>query len=389
MKVRLGDVGKIITGSTPKTSDSNNYDSNDIPFIKPSDISDDEICSITKSEYYISEKAREKARILPPGCILISCIGIVGKVGINKTECSFNQQINAIIPSEHLCDTKYVSYAIKFLEPQLQAKANAAVVPILNKSQFSDIQIALPSLEEQRHIAAVLDKVSEPISKRKAQLDKLDELVKSRFVEMFGDVKGNPHMWEKSTIGETIQTIESGWSGNGKQREKKAGEIAVLKVSAVTKGYFIPSECKVLDDQMKIEKYIFPHRGDLLFSRANTREMVGATAVINQDYPELILPDKLWRIRFSDKANVIYMKFVLSSKAIREEFSANSTGTSGSMYNVSMDKFKRITIPLPPKENQILFANYVEQIEKLKVSVQKSLDQLETLKKALMQKYFG
>lgn len=261
--------------------------------------------------------------------------------------------------------------------------------PQIVRKALENVEIKYPLLTEQRHIAAVLDKVSELISKRKAQLDKLDELVKSRFVEMFGDVKGNPHMWEKSTIGETIQTIESGWSGNGKQREKKAGEIAVLKVSAVTKGYFIPSECKVPDDQMKIEKYIFPHRGDLLFSRANTREMVGATAVINQDYPELILPDKLWRIRFSDKANVIYMKFVLSSKAIREEFSANSTGTSGSMYNVSMDKFKRITIPLPPKENQILFANYVEQIEKLKVSVQKSLDQLETLKKALMQKYFG
>ena len=95
--------------------------------------------------------------------------------------------------------------------------------------------------------------------------------------------------WLIVEIGSVIKSIDSGWSGNGKQREKKAGEIAVLKVSAVTKGYFIPEECKVLDDQENIKKYVSPQKGDLLFSRANTKEMVGATAIIREDYPELIL----------------------------------------------------------------------------------------------------
>lgn len=171
------------------------------------------------------------------------------------------------------------------------------------------------------------------------------------------------------TVGDIVASCEAGWSGNGTQRVKRDGEIAVLKVSAVTKGYFIPEECKVLDDQDSIKKYVYPQAGDLLFSRANTREMVGATAVIPEDYPEHILPDKLWKIRFIAKANVWYMKYVLSSESIRSIFSTVSTGTSGSMFNVSMDKFKSIKIPLPPLEIQQQFANFVVRTNKSKFNV--------------------
>lgn len=138
-------------------------------------------------------------------------------------------------------------------------------------------------------------------------------------------------------------------------------------MSAVTKGYFRPEECKVLDDQKNIKKYVYPEKGDLLFSRANTREMVGATAIIKRNYPELILPDKLWKIRFISITNVYYMKYILSSRKIREKFSACSTGTSGSMYNVSMDKFQTIEIPMPPIELQNEFASFVQEVDKLKL----------------------
>ena len=134
---------------------------------------------------------------------------------------------------------------------------------------------------------------------------------------------------------------------------------------------------------------MYPQAGDLLFSRANTREMVGATAVITEDYPEHILPDKLWKIRFLDKANVWYMKYVLSSESIRSIFSTVSTGTSGSMFNVSMDKFKSIKIPLPPLEIQQKFADFVVRTDKSKSAVQKSLDETQVLFDSLMQKYFG
>lgn len=195
--------------------------------------------------------------------------------------------------------------------------------------------------------------------------------------------------WDCFTIGKLISTIESGWSGNGKQREKHADEIAVLKVSAVTKGYFIPTECKVLDDQHNIKKYVYPQKGDILFSRANTKEMVGATVLIKKDYPDLILPDKLWKIRFCTDVNPIYMKHVLSTTTVRNAFSAASTGTSGSMYNVSMEKFKGVIIPVPPLSVQNEFAAFVERVDQQKQTVQQSFEKLELMKKALMQEYFG
>lgn len=117
--------------------------------------------------------------------------------------------------------------------------------------------------------------------------------------------------------------------------------------------------------------------------------MVGATAIIREDYPELILPDKLWKIRFSDLTNVIYMKYILSSQTIRNKFSAASTGTSGSMYNVSMEKFKAIQIPMPEISIQNQFASFAESVEKSKLTIRRSLDKLEALKKALLQQYFG
>lgn len=188
-RLKLGDIGTIITGNTPKTSDNQNYISNDICFVKPSDIDDNELTDLHKSEYYISEYARNKARILPPESVLVTCIGIVGKVGINAVECAFNQQINAIIPDGKKCNCRYLAYAIQHEKPKLQSIANAPVVPILNKSQFSNIEISLPPLNEQRKIATVLDKVSNLIIKRKQQLDKLDELVKSRFSEVVGELE--------------------------------------------------------------------------------------------------------------------------------------------------------------------------------------------------------
>ena len=254
---------------------------------------------------------------------------------------------------------------------------------------MKESKIEYPDIKEQRKIVRILDKISDIIQNRKRELSQLDDLVRARFVELFGDVKINQHNYKKIKIKQVLKSCEAGWSGNGTQRVKKDDEIAVLKVSAVTKGYFIPEECKVLDDQENIKKYVTPEKGDLLFSRANTREMVGATAIVREDYPTLILPDKLWKIRFNDSANVFYMKYVLSSKSIRNEFSASSTGTSGSMFNVSMDKFKEIEIPIAPIELQNQFADFVQAIDKSKDSVQKALDEAQLLFDSLMQQYFG
>lgn len=284
-------------------------------------------------------------------------------------------------------NVEYLYYCLKHFD--FSCVISGSAQPQITRQSLDKVFINICEGDEQKEIVKQLKKIEIIIELKSKQLKALDNLIKARFVEMFGDLGINPYNWPMVTIGTVIKSCQSGWSGNGTQRLKRDGEMAVLKVSAVTKGYFIPEECKVLDDQVSIKKYVFPEKGDLLFSRANTREMVGATAVISQNYPELILPDKLWKIRFIDTVNVHYMKYILSSPAVRARFSAVSTGTSGSMYNVSMDKFKMIQIPIPPWEIQNQFADFVAQTDKSKAAIQKSLEETQVLFDSLMQKYFG
>ena len=393
---KLGDVFPLVrNGASIRQTDG----ASGIPITRIETISNREIDRNKFGYADITDSSKYKDYILQDGDILMSHINSekhLGKVALYRKQ--GNEQIihgmNLLMLRANPLDV-FPPYATHFFEtPTFLMQIQKITKKSVNQASFTvtalkEIKIPLPSLDEQRRIAAVLDKVSGLIAKRRAQLDKLDLLVKARFVEMFGDPETNPMNWPIVGIGAITKTIDSGWSGNGTQREKKAGEIAVLKVSAVTKGYFIPEECKVLDNQENIKKYVFPQKDDLLFSRANTKEMVGATAIIREDYPELILPDKLWKIRFFDVTNVVYMKYILSSKAIRNKFSEASTGTSGSMYNVSMEKFKAIQIPMPEIGIQNQFASFAESVEKSKLTIQQSLDKLELLKKSLMQQYLG
>ena len=229
---RLADIGKIITGNTPKTSVTENYSSNDICFVKPSDIIDGEITKINDSEFYISEYARQKSRILPPHSVMVTCIGIIGKVAINQVECAFNQQINAIIPDEKKCMPIYLAYAIQYKQAALQDIANSPVVPILNKSQFSNVEITIPTLTQQQEAIVKLEKVVELISLRKQQLSKLDELVKVRFVEMFGVYPYNEKGWKTCTIKDIVSDVRYGTS----RPAVDGGTYPYLRMNNITYG---------------------------------------------------------------------------------------------------------------------------------------------------------
>lgn len=383
---RLGDIGKIITGNTPKTSESDNYSSNDIAFIKPSDIPENEIAILSDAEFYISESAREKARILPSGSILITCIGIIGKVAITDIECAFNQQINAIIPYMDKCNPQYVAYSIQYLKPQLQTIANAAVVPILNKSQFSDIEIPLPPLDEQRRIAAVLDKVSGLIAKRRAQLAKLDELVKVRFVEMFGDPVSNPHQYPISQLSEYIEFLTSGSRGWSQYFSDDGEYFITIKnvkncsISLEDVQYIKPPDnAEAVRTKVKDGDLLISITADLGRTGVVTKEIADHGAYINQH---------LTCIRLNrEKLNPLYVAYYMESPAGKMQF--NAKNQAGVKAGLNFNAINSLKLVVPPLEKQGLFVEFVSQTNKSKLTIQQSLDKLEVLKKALMQQYFG
>ncbi|MBQ8298739.1 MAG: restriction endonuclease subunit S [Clostridia bacterium] len=383
-KVKLGDVGIIITGNTPKTSEELNYSSNDICFVKPSDISNDGISYIRNSEFYISEFAREKARILPANSVLVSCIGIIGKVGINQKECAFNQQINAIIPNEEKCVTEYLAYAIYAKKMMLQAIANAPVVPILNKTQFSDIEIFLPSLSEQKEVVKKLNNIDSVIYKRKRQLEKLDELIKARFVELFGNSENKLPIGEMCNVTGGYSFKSGDISNDGAIKILQIGNVYLDNVSWETTNY-LPEG---YDE--KYSKFML-NEGDIVV--ALTRPIiqllgnVKACIVKSSDLP-CLLNQRVGRIVAKNKKTV-FLEFIYGC-LMTDDFTryVESCSIGCSQPNISTKDIENYLIPNATYEEQKAYVEFKKQTDKSKLVVQKSLDKLELLKKALMQKYF-
>ena len=182
---KLGELGTIVTGSTPSTKIKEYYCSNDYCFIKPSDLPAEGYQIIVESENYISSKGYEVSRKLPKGSVLVSCIGIIGKTAILGMDACTNQQINAIIPNEYV-NNKFLAYSILSQRYVLSSVANAPVVPLINKSDFSKVEIPLPPLPLQQLFAQRI----ELIEKQKAEVQRtiadLETLLASRMQYWFG-----------------------------------------------------------------------------------------------------------------------------------------------------------------------------------------------------------
>ena len=318
-----------------------------------------------------------------------------GKGGIAKGLCNGigygSTEFHVIRPTSPLIRTEWIYYYTtyprfrKLCEQNMTGSAGQKRVP---KSYLLGCPIPVPDLNTQDKVIHSLRSLRSIIELRNSQLAMLDELVKCRFVEMFGDVKNNPYGWVSATVDSVTKEIIGGVSVSGETRKIQKGELAVLKVSAVTYGVFKCDEYKVISNDIKLGKYVSPKKGDLLFSRANTKELVGATALVDKDYPHLLLPDKIWKIVVSDKVSPVYLKAYLSEPWIRELMSKVATGTSGSMYNISMEKLRQIPVILPPIEQQNTFTTFVRRIDKLRFSIQSSLEKTQQLFDSLMQEYF-
>lgn len=280
----------------------------------------------------------------------------VGRASACNAETSVLGTMQALIPKEGV-DCRYLLHLVRSM--RLGEDFSGSTIPHIYFRDYGKTLVPFPDMSGQRQIVEALDDIEKQRLTATKQIDRLDSLVKSRFVEMFG----NDKLFQARQMGQLFSGIVSGTNVSGKQRSILPGEFAVLKISAVTKGFFKPNEYKVVDDVSNI-KMIHPRKGDLLFSRANTSEMVGATAIVDDDYEQLFLPDKLWRLDPAEGVNSLFLKYLLSTERVRAEISKASTGTSGSMQNISMAKFSRIDVFLPSAELQQQFADFAAQVDK-------------------------
>ena len=180
----ISSVGKIFTGNTPSMKEAAFYDSLDIPFVKPGNLAEHGVTRIENVETFVSEKARNTARIMPEGAILVTCIGTIGKIGIATRECCCNQQINFIVPNENI-NFVYLAHCLTFFVEKLKDMANAPVVPILNKTRFSSLKIPVPPLPLQNQFSSFVSQVERTKATIRASLAETQRLFDSLMQEYF------------------------------------------------------------------------------------------------------------------------------------------------------------------------------------------------------------
>lgn len=296
-------------------------------------------------------------------------------VGFGSTE------FHVLRPSPEV-DGKYLFYMIwnplfrKIAGRNMTGTAGQKRVP---SSFLKDFKIPLPPLPEQKRIAAILDKADSIRRKRQEAVRLTEELLRSVFLDMFGDPVTNPKGWDRFCLGDVVQKIESGWSPVCDEGQADANEWGVLKLGAVTTCRYLDTESKALPADVRPRPELEVKAGDLLFTRKNTYDLVAASALVYATRPKLMLSDLIFRLKLKDDSAVIseYLWALLSSTGKRKQIQSLAGGSSGSMPNISKSKLMEQMIEVPPmalqkKYAKILHSNFKIR-NKLELAAQSSI----------------
>lgn len=253
---------------------------------------------------------------------------------------------------------------------------------------LKEVKIPLPPLDEQRRIAAVLDKVSDMIAKRREQLDKLDELVKARFVEMFGDPESNPKKWNLLSFREAGVRLSDGpFGSNLKSGHYTTEGVRVIRLGNIGVGQFIDNDKSYISEQHyeKLRKYTC-RSGEIVIGTLGDPNLRACLVPKTIEYAI----NKADCVHYIPKPEILNTRFVCQYINCPETLLLASGMVHGQTRSrISSGQLAEMPIFVPPMELQEQYAAFAEQVDKSKLTIQQSLDKMETLKKALMQEYFG
>ncbi|MDM8086422.1 restriction endonuclease subunit S [Cellulomonas cellasea] len=369
--VPLGEIAEIVSGATPKTGVAD-YWGGDIAWATPADLSRLDGPYISQTPRQITEAgARSCATtVLPAGSVLLSSRAPIGHVAINTVPMATNQGFKSLVlgPRVH---AKFLYYWLKSKTEHLQSLGNGATFKELSKKTTEQIQIPLPPVEEQRRVAAILDQADVIRTKRRQVLAHLDALIQSTFHAMFGDPTGDS--WERAALGEVVGKIDNGTSPNCEARPAEPDEWGVLKLGAVSYGMFRPGENKAYSGQVGRMSPNEVRAGDVLMTRKNTRELVGAVAVVDDVRPRLLLPDLIFRLHLDqERVDSRYFQAMMMNERVRPAVRDLSSGSAASMPNISKARLRTLTICLPPIQLQRQFSRRIMEIRAQRVLIERA-----------------
>ncbi|WP_304683264.1 restriction endonuclease subunit S, partial [uncultured Clostridium sp.] len=215
----------------------------------------------------------------------------------------------------------------------------------------------------------ILDKAQQLIDKRKKQIESLDELVKSQFIEMFGDPVSNPKGWEKGKIADIIIKTQYGTSNKANEEN---GQFKILRMGNITyNGHFDFSDMKYIDLTEDEQKKYLVYKGEVLFNRTNSKELVGKTAVYKENEP-MAYAGYLVKALPNERATGEFIAAYMNTKYVKSKLLNMAKNIVG-MANINAEEFKKIDIYIPPIELQNEYIKFIEQVDKLKFEMEKCL----------------
>lgn len=329
---------------------------------------------------------------LAEGDVLICEGGAAGRAAIWDGRCTgmkFQKALHRVRTGPDLLNRFLVHHLkVDYDSGRLSSYYTGATIKHLTGQDLLRYEILLPPLCEQRRIVDVLDRAEALRTLRRAVLAQLDTFTQSIFFEMFGDPT-NLDQWPVRSIADYVADFQGGKSFQPEDPGAST-ERRVLKISAVTSGRFIPLESKPVRDDHHPEPEHFVRPGDLLISRANTAELVGAVALVDTCPPNLLLPDKLWRFVWRHPISIdpLFARSLFQNASFRRQMSQAASGTGGSMKNISKAKLRGMTTIVPPLDLQRQFADRVRTIECAAGKQRASLTQLDALCASIQHRAF-
>ena len=365
-----------------------------IPYITSKNIKNGKI-DFSKVNY-ISQEAFEKIsknRPILVGDILISMIGTLGEtaeVTVNDGV-FYGQNMFLVRLDESKVDKRYFLNYFKsnYVKRALAEKQNQSTQKYLKANHIEDLYIPVPTVEQQRNVACILDTISEMINFRKQQLQQLDELVKARFVELFGDIKVNNLNIKTVPMTELCEIIDGDRGKNYPKQEEfyEEGFCLFLNAKNVTSNGFDFSNCmyvsKEKDEALRKGKLT---RGDVVLT---TRGTIGNLAYYCDDVPyeNIRINSGMVILRMNHK--IVDEIFFIEQFKLQLEDIKRKVASGSAQPQLPISTMNKINMIVPPINEQKNFSEFVKQVDKSKVVVQKALDEAQTLFDSLMQEYFG
>ena len=370
MEYKLAELFDLQMGKTPSRNNPLYWNSNDNAWVSIADLSETDGKYVTRTKEFLTDKAVVESGIkkIPANTVIMSFKLSIGKVAITPVAMYSNEAIMAFIDKgiEKIVPD-YLYYL--FLHKNWNKGTNKAVMGItLNKKILSDTSIYLHSIEEQKAIIEILDKVTDLIAKRKSQLLALDDLIKARFVEMFGDPIKNPKEWPVFLIEDVVakekNALKAGPFGSDLRKEyyvnsgyKIYGQEQVIRENPFFGDYYISEE------KFKQLENCSVQAGDVLISLVGT---YGKLLIIPEQFEPGIINPRLMKITFDKtKVNPYYFKYFFQSEALKRALADNTHG--GTMDILNLGIVRKLRLPLPPLKFQNDFNVFIKQIDKSKV----------------------